>query len=1383
MTDGIESLKNALAEFNEEGIVSAKTLVELNDTFGDLGGSWTNFVEIMTSGTYILKDAEEATRRLMEDFVNKKLSDGPIEDLEQYLALIEMLERFGVKNAKSYVGGLQSQAYAQKVADNMIADDKEKDRLQKIIDDDTGKYSIRQVKDAEKNFAELNAKTQEDYIKEIEGLYGVNLSAAEEQLLIDKAITAERLEQAAIQAKIQEAARQDAEYAKEAADEQLRTAKENLEKVEQEGGGGQKPVGEVGTYDEYTGQYYYNGQYYPFSDTLVDTGLDDAQKAVEEAEKAVAEADAKLEITPEVNTDNAEQEAQKARQEYQDALEDRGLTLDVELEVTLGQAGTVFDTYTTKMETLASIQSEVAKGFTISAEKAREFAQVYPEILANAKTTSNGQIALNADVVNAFLSGKREELNAAIDAEIAEIDAEIASLEAENTLANEQLRLAKEVAEGKLGIDAEANIAMINNSNALVSTMEANGVDSTTANKIAYAAMAGNTDEYGTLVKDVAAANGKNLDASAKSSADSIYTNMSNAKASVVDLMKQVWELADAIKAAPGGHRDGDELGGSGKGGESLYDDSIYVYDVDEFKGTDPEEIPYQIIDLDDYISQLQTTIDTNETTIDTLEGTKALLESQKNRPMSSFDPEKDSSLNGSEDADGDGKSNSDEFKEAMEYWDNRIAANQARYDQLQSEIDLLESQGKMAGEEYYQEQIDLENERLALLEAKKAEALAYLGLFEEGSSEWWEVASEINSIEGEIDDVTASIQDLNDAMDQVKWDVFDESHTRFGNLTTQLETVRTLIAPNNEEDWFNDEGEWTEKGVGVLGTYVQQIELDKNSLKDVQEQLANLNPNDFDSEQEYYNKKQELLELEQDYATSISDNEQAVVGMYESQIDAIEEYTNKLVESYNEYIDVVKEALDAERDLYDFKRNIEKQTKDIGELERRIASLSGSDNAADIAERRKLQAELVDKKSDLDDTYYDHAKDAQLQALDDESAAYEEAMTNYVEELRTTIDTMKSDMTTFMEYVTSSVMLNAGIVKDEYIKTGITLDEAIVSPWDKAIAAMGKYETDGLSKMNAWTTEEGFFGKFKTKATNQLKSPWTAGTNAAKAFKTDVSTQMDKVVEKIRSNVATAKNELSKLYQQIKDTEKRAAEANVTVNSGGSSGNNSSGNSNNPSYSGRDDETHDPSMHPYNALRGGASYYTTHEGSSTGNKVKTIDGKQYLYVETMKSYFLLSDGTKIKDAGVRGRNFGYYFPKDTTYYKYYAKGTTGAKKDHWAITDEPQYGDELVLIPGKDGNLQYMRKGTGVVPADLTENLMEWGKLNPNMSTFGVNQGVNLMSNYVSKPEFNLTFDALVKAEKITEDTLPEVKRFVQKEINNLVKQMNYALKGVGSK
>ena len=321
-----------------------------------------------------------------------------------------------------------------------------------------------------------------------------------------------------------------------------------------------------------------------------------------------------------------------------------------------------------------------------------------------------------------------------------------------------------------------------------------------------------------------------------------------------------------------------------------------------------------------------------------------------------------------------------------------------------------------MAGAEYYQEQIDLEEQRRHLLEQQKAEAESFLDTFEEGSDEWWSVANTLNDIEGELDDVTQSIQDLGDAMAQVEWDVLDKVHTRFDDLISDLGTIRDLIAPNGEEDWFDDEGMWTEKGVATLGTYIQDIETYNQALEAANEQLDKLNKpyagnEDYykkmgiDSEQELYDKQQEWKERQQSYLKGISDSKQAVADMYDSQIDAIEEWANEAVDAYNDYIDVVKEALDADRELFEFKKDIEKQTKDINELERRIASLSGSDNAADVAERRRLEAELYDAKEGLNDTYYNHAKDAQMTALEEEALAYEESLTNYTEKLRETLD------------------------------------------------------------------------------------------------------------------------------------------------------------------------------------------------------------------------------------------------------------------------------------------------------------------------------------------------------------------------------------------
>jgi hypothetical protein len=644
----------------------------------------------------------------------------------------------------------------------------------------------------------------------------------------------------------------------------------------------------------------------------------------------------------------------------------------------------------------------------------------------------------------------------------------------------------------------------------------------------------------------------------------------------------------------------------------------------------------------------------------------------------------------------------------------------------------------------------------------------------------------------------------VNDAIAEVNWYKFEEPLTRFDNLKSQLEGIRELIAPNGEEDWFDDDGNWTEEGVAVAGTYIQSIEIDKESLKETQDVLKKLNKpykgNEkyykgldlgIDSEQDLYDKRNEYQEKELEYLQSIQNDQQAVVDMYEAQIDAIEEYTDTLIESYNDYIDVVKETLDAERDLYEFRKNIQSQTKDIAELERKIAALSGSDDHADIAERRKLEAELYEAREGLNDSYYDHATDAQSNALDEEAEAYEESMHKYIEGLRETLDTATADMTVFLEGIVGILMLNATTIETQYTNTGLTMDSALTTPWINAAKATKGYEEDALSLMNQWTTEEGYFGKFKTNATSQLKSPWSAGTKAAKTFRNDVKDQMEKVVSNIKSNVSSAKTELSNLYKQIQDTEKKASSIKTSGGIGDYTGGGGIYTGGGSSYITGDnvkalqkilnkffganigvDGVYGPAT--TTAVEKAQNIIKNYLGNRGYRDLPQVNGEYDAKTkQTMQTYFNLQPvGSWFKDNKIS-------IPPAM-----YAKGTLGTKKDEWAITDESWIGEEITLAAGKNGQLQYLKKGSAVMPADISANLVEWGKLNPNMMNIGSGvAGVNIISNAINKPEFNLTFDALVKADRIDEGTLPEVKKFVQQEINSLVKQMNYGLKKSGAR
>lgn len=720
-------------------------------------------------------------------------------------------------------------------------------------------------------------------------------------------------------------------------------------------------------------------------------------------------------------------------------------------------------------------------------------------------------------------------------------------------------------------------------------------------------------------------------------------------------------------------------------------------------------------------------------------------------------------------DKNGDKEKADDAFQREMDYWENRIAANQAKYGQLQNEIDRLESRGQKAGAGYYEEQIKLEGQRFSLLKQQKAAAQAHLATLEEGSDEWWEVADVLNGIEDDIDDVTASIVDLQDAIGDIETYKFEELNTRLDNLASKLGTIRDLIAPNGEEDWFDDEGNWTENGIAALATYVQELEFYKQGYKDTVDELAkyqleySTNEDYYESigihsEQELYDKTEELISQQYDYASSINDTEQSMVDMYESSIDAAEEYINTLIDGYNDYIDSVKEALDAERDLYDFKKNVQEQAKDIAELERRIASLSGSTNKSDIAERRKLEAQLYESRESLNDTYYDHAKDAQQEALDAEASAYEETMIKMVEGMRMSFEEATAEMDTFLNNVTIAVSMNADTVLAKYKETNIYLDPALTNPWEKAKTAVGNYGSDATKLMDVWK-QGGYFAEFSSTAGANLSSPWNKGTNAVNAFKSSVTLAMNNVVSDINSNVNTAAGSLSKLYQQIKDTEARAASAKANIE------NDLSGAQN---------------------VTGGNGSIT----SSIATVTATLNssGKKFEAARTAKNE---SEARKAaKDAVIQlaydyYRNRGYddawldrKYSSWNSSVTYHAKGTLGTKRDEWAITDEPRFGDELVLVPGKDGNLSFMRKGTSVVPAEITTNLMEWGQFTPDAMSLGGGVNVNMINNSVMKPQYDLSFDSLVHVDNCSQETLKDLEKMVDNKINKFSKELNYSIK-----
>lgn len=340
-------------------------------------------------------------------------------------------------------------------------------------------------------------------------------------------------------------------------------------------------------------------------------------------------------------------------------------------------------------QTLANLQNQVADGFTMSLDKALEFASVYPEILNNATVAADGQLTLNADVVNSFIAGKKAELDAQIDSQITQLEADKAVLTAKMESAQAQLELAKNVGDGEGQIAKEVAEYRINTGNALTAALIEMGVEESKAYALAAAAMAGNEEEFARVAKECFENMDDNAAKAAYNMAHSIFVNASNSCNSISEIAAQAHETAQAIAAMGSGEVAGSSSSifggtdGTQTGGLSL---DLYK---GNFKGTD-YNYEATSVSLDDYVSQLELDISSYEKAIAQIDGQIAALQALKNAPLKSFESSSGSSSSG-----GSSKEVEEYLADIDEYYEamKRLESIQQRLAKLQSQIEYADTE------------------------------------------------------------------------------------------------------------------------------------------------------------------------------------------------------------------------------------------------------------------------------------------------------------------------------------------------------------------------------------------------------------------------------------------------------------------------------------------------------------------------------------------------------------------------------------------------------------------------------------------------------------------------------------------------------------------
>ena len=415
-----------------------------------------------------------------------------------------------------------------------------------------------------------------------------------------------------------------------------------------------------------------------------------------------------------------------------------------------------------------------------------------------------------------------------------------------------------------------------------------------------------------------------------------------------------------------------------------------------------------------------------------------------------------------------------DDYEKKVQMLDHQMTA-------LDNKISEIETAGKNVDKSYYESQKNVTAQKLAQYQAEKAALEKSIQGIKKGTDEWYEAYDQIQQAASSISDCTKEIYELNNAINQLYFDLYDSISEGIGRIITEQEFLQGLFAHEKLTD--DKTGNLTEAGLAKLGSLsasyyaaVDNRERDSavlKELRDVKEKGRQADGsyqyghwkfnslNDLEKKiDEFFTKTQEDIKEEYDLKTRIYD---LMKERYQAELDYLKEL-----------IDAKKEALNAEKDLHDYQKTLNEKTENISTIQKQIAAYSGDSSEEGTAKRQKLQNELKNAQDDLKETEYDRYISDQQDMLDKLYEEYEELVTKKLDDfmglVRAGLETANDNMSAIKDYMSTVAAENGYTEETKNLFSGVSSDniQANVNSIISAIAGQKKENsgTDAGGKM-----------------------------------------------------------------------------------------------------------------------------------------------------------------------------------------------------------------------------------------------------------------------------------------------------------------------------
>lgn len=472
--------------------------------------------------------------------------------------------------------------------------------------------------------------------------------------------------------------------------------------------------------------------------------------------------------------------------------------------------------------------------------------------------------------------------------------------------------------------------------------------------------------------------------------------------------------------------------------------------------------------------------------------------------------------------------------------FDNVVSKFDGILTQIENEKTLLEQyitqseeQGYITSVKYYKALINNEQKNIQKLQSEREQMMKALqeavdsGTIKKGSEAWYSMKNQIDEVAISIEEANTAVIEFNNSIRDIEWEIFDKLQEKISYLTQEADFLITLM---ENDKLYNNDGSLTDSGTATMGlhaqnynVYMAQADKYAEEIKKIDKELA-----DDSSNQELAQRRQELLELQQEMILAAEDEKEAIRDMVSEGIELELDAISDLIKKY-------EDALDVQKDLYDYNKKVKEQTAEIASLQKQLSAYANDTSEETKAKVQELKVSLENAESNLEETQYEKYVSDQKRLLDELYNEYEQILNERLDNIDALLENVIAEVNASSSSINQTLSEKADSV-------GYTLSDEMSNIWNsdsgvnQVVSVYGDKMSEGITAVNntlnnIYVTLQGMISEENKKATETIKN----GNNSSKKTSTSSSTTSKKstTTKSSSSKSSTSKSSTSKSDKQ----------------------------------------------------------------------------------------------------------------------------------------------------------------------------------------------------------------------------------------------------------